>query len=466
MTMMDTRPRETCRVGSRYIAFWPPIFRRAFWRRRARRCMKRNVSRNAGGVVARVSAEGSRRSARAGIKLKPAVAGNGVEFERLNLIEPLPRRDFQFIFCRNVMIYFDRPHAAGHRARNWRMYRTGRIFVRGPFGNAERLCAPLRYVQPAVYRKDERLPSGGVRESLVGGNLGLQDEQRSGSGADDIRAGLLHRRRGARSGGARRRIAAFMLPEASHRPGQGAAESVHVRRHRHSEAAARGCARAARIAGGWWCGSLGGAADLDGQALFQIGRRNYLAARKLLWKEGLLVAAEVVGGEVSRTVRLEVATGKTWIREGGIEKPRSTVSPRGKESKMAFTVLIVDDSPVMRAFIRARHAGWRGSTRPIIWRPATASRGSAALARESRGRGSYRHQHAAHERRGVSDANYGKAPYSAIVPTLVISTDATHERVNRMLALGAQGYISKPFPPEALREELDRILGAHHVYAE
>lgn len=66
---------------------------------------------------------------------------------------------------------------------------------------------------------------------------------------------------------------------------------------------------------------VGGAQILDGQALFQIGRRNYVAARKLLWKAELLVAAEVVGGEVSRTVRLEVATGKTWIREGGIEKP-------------------------------------------------------------------------------------------------------------------------------------------------
>jgi two-component system chemotaxis response regulator CheY len=45
------------------------------------------------------------------------------------------------------------------------------------------------------------------------------------------------------------------------------------------------------------------------------------------------------------------------------------------------------------------------------------------------------------------------------VPVLVISTDATRDRVQRMLALGAQGYITKPFSPEALREELDRVLG-------
>jgi chemotaxis protein CheD len=67
----------------------------------------------------------------------------------------------------------------------------------------------------------------------------------------------------------------------------------------------------------------GGAQIVDGHALFQIGRRNYLAARKLLWKAGILVTAEAVGGEVSRTVRLEVKTGRTWIREGGIDTPLS-----------------------------------------------------------------------------------------------------------------------------------------------
>jgi chemotaxis protein CheD len=61
----------------------------------------------------------------------------------------------------------------------------------------------------------------------------------------------------------------------------------------------------------------GGAQVLDGEGVFQIGKRNYLAARKILWKAGVLIAAEVVGGEVSRTVRLEVGTGRIWMREGG-----------------------------------------------------------------------------------------------------------------------------------------------------
>jgi len=45
------------------------------------------------------------------------------------------------------------------------------------------------------------------------------------------------------------------------------------------------------------------------------------------------------------------------------------------------------------------------------------------------------------------------------VPALVISTDATKDRILRMLSLGAEGYMSKPFSPEALREELERVLG-------
>jgi len=44
------------------------------------------------------------------------------------------------------------------------------------------------------------------------------------------------------------------------------------------------------------------------------------------------------------------------------------------------------------------------------------------------------------------------------IPALVISTDASIVRVERMLALGAQGYIAKPFAPETLRAEIERVL--------
>lgn len=42
-------------------------------------------------------------------------------------------------------------------------------------------------------------------------------------------------------------------------------------------------------------------------------------------------------------------------------------------------------------------------------------------------------------------------------PAIVVSTDATKARVQKMLDLGAVGYICKPFSPEAMRSELDRV---------
>jgi chemotaxis protein CheD len=59
----------------------------------------------------------------------------------------------------------------------------------------------------------------------------------------------------------------------------------------------------------------GGAQVLNDGALFSIGKRNYAAVRKALWKAGLMVDGEAVGGEVSRTVRVEVGTGRVWVRE-------------------------------------------------------------------------------------------------------------------------------------------------------
>jgi two-component system chemotaxis response regulator CheY len=44
-------------------------------------------------------------------------------------------------------------------------------------------------------------------------------------------------------------------------------------------------------------------------------------------------------------------------------------------------------------------------------------------------------------------------------PVIVVSTDATEHRIHRMLELGAKGYVTKPFYPEALRQELERVLG-------
>jgi len=54
---------------------------------------------------------------------------------------------------------------------------------------------------------------------------------------------------------------------------------------------------------------LGGAQVMDPNGVFNIGKRNHLACRKALWAAGAMVHAEEVGGNISRTVRLDVATG-------------------------------------------------------------------------------------------------------------------------------------------------------------
>ncbi len=58
---------------------------------------------------------------------------------------------------------------------------------------------------------------------------------------------------------------------------------------------------------------------LDDNNLFRIGERNYTVLRKLLWKNNLLITGEHVGGTISRTVRLQVATGRFTIHTGGQE---------------------------------------------------------------------------------------------------------------------------------------------------
>lgn len=55
---------------------------------------------------------------------------------------------------------------------------------------------------------------------------------------------------------------------------------------------------------------------MDNNNFFNIGQRNLVAARKMFWKNGVLVAAEDVGGTVSRTIRLKLATGELLIATG------------------------------------------------------------------------------------------------------------------------------------------------------
>ena len=59
----------------------------------------------------------------------------------------------------------------------------------------------------------------------------------------------------------------------------------------------------------------GGASMVDGNGVFNIGRRNHAAVRRILWQAGVLIHGEEVGGSISRTVRLDVNTGRFVIRD-------------------------------------------------------------------------------------------------------------------------------------------------------
>jgi len=61
----------------------------------------------------------------------------------------------------------------------------------------------------------------------------------------------------------------------------------------------------------------GAAHQLDRRDLFRIGERNYMVLRKLLWKNDILITAEDVGGEESRTMWLDMSSGETLLRVFG-----------------------------------------------------------------------------------------------------------------------------------------------------
>lgn len=63
----------------------------------------------------------------------------------------------------------------------------------------------------------------------------------------------------------------------------------------------------------------GGSQLLDDNGTFNIGKRNYIMLRKIFWKNGVLIEAEDVGGSLSRTVRLDVGTGRFTIKSRGQE---------------------------------------------------------------------------------------------------------------------------------------------------
>lgn len=60
--------------------------------------------------------------------------------------------------------------------------------------------------------------------------------------------------------------------------------------------------------------AAGAAQLMDAKGIFNIGKRNHLALRKILWRNNVIIEKEDVGGFEGRTMKLEIATGKVTIK--------------------------------------------------------------------------------------------------------------------------------------------------------
>ena len=145
----------------------------------------------------------------------------------------------------------------------------------------------------------------------------------------------------------------FMLPESSISTGQGRRESVHVRRYGHPAAVPPRLRMRAPRNAGWWCGPP---AALRSWTTTECS----ISASGIIWpcarscgRPGVLVQGEEVGGN-------PVADGAAGSRQrpvlargpGTAERELAPAQSAERRKRMAYRVLIVDDSPAMRAFIR------------------------------------------------------------------------------------------------------------------
>jgi chemotaxis protein CheD len=66
-------------------------------------------------------------------------------------------------------------------------------------------------------------------------------------------------------------------------------------------------------------GARAGGNDQDDY--FQIGKRNFIALRQLLWKNGVPINAYDVAGSYSRTMSLEIGSGEVLVIVDGSLRP-------------------------------------------------------------------------------------------------------------------------------------------------
>lgn len=65
---------------------------------------------------------------------------------------------------------------------------------------------------------------------------------------------------------------------------------------------------------------LAGCADIGGSSSFRVGKRNLAVARRVLWKNDILVKGEDVGDTRPRTMVLDMESGVTTVRSDGVSR--------------------------------------------------------------------------------------------------------------------------------------------------
>lgn len=127
---------------------------------------------------------------------------------------------------------------------------------------------------------------------------------------------------------------------------------------------------------------------------------------------------------------------------------------------MAFNVMVVDDSPAMRAFVR-RVLDLSGFAVGELWEA-----GNGVEALDQLGRHWVDVILTDINMPGMDGEQFVRRleqdELLRSIPVIVVSTDGTEHRMRQMLTLGARGYVKKPFLPETLRAELEQVLGVPH----
>lgn len=68
--------------------------------------------------------------------------------------------------------------------------------------------------------------------------------------------------------------------------------------------------------------AAGGAEILDQKGFFNIGKRNYMALKQMFFRNNVIIHKQNVGGNVNRTIRLQISTGDIYLKTSGSKEEK------------------------------------------------------------------------------------------------------------------------------------------------